>query len=440
MSAKSQRLGRIEGEMQRVLSTLVSREVRDPRVGNVTITTVSVAPDMSTARIFFVPFASKHTPEEVMEGLNRASGFLRGALGRALSLRHAPKLEFIYDQQIENADKLTRLIDGAVKSDQHEPDDSSRTSSACRTASSCSTSPRASRRTARCSACARHIGAASAGHVGTLDPMATGMLPLCLDEATKVIAEIESGAKCYEFTVQLGARTDTGDAEGQVVEEQPVPPLDAAAHRSGARAVSAARSQQVPPMYSALKREGRPLYELARQGIEVERAARTIEIRQLELARRSGPTRCDLLCECAKGTYIRVLGEDIARALGTCGHLIQLRRTWVEPFREHAHGLARSGPGRGGASERLLPPDAALQRLARRPGSRPSRSARCGMGRRWCGSDRSRAGAGRRVRALRSGGGVPGPGRAAARWPAAAAAPDAASALNVSLGFAGPFL
>ena len=84
MSAKSQRLGRIEGEMQRVLSTLVSREVRDPRVGNVTITTVSVAPDMSTARIFFVPFASKHTPEEVTEGLNRASGFLRGAIGRAL--------------------------------------------------------------------------------------------------------------------------------------------------------------------------------------------------------------------------------------------------------------------------------------------------------------------------------------------------------------------
>jgi ribosome-binding factor A len=122
MSAKSQRLGRIEGEMQRVLSTLVAREVRDPRVGNITVTAVNVAPDMSTARIFFVPFASKHTPEEVAEGLNRASGFLRGAIGRALSLRHAPKLEFIYDQQIENADKLTRLIDGAVKSDKHEPD------------------------------------------------------------------------------------------------------------------------------------------------------------------------------------------------------------------------------------------------------------------------------------------------------------------------------
>jgi ribosome-binding factor A len=122
MSAKSQRLGRIEGEMQRVLSTLVAREVRDPRVGNITLTSVSVAPDMSTARIFFVPFGDKHTPEEVTEGLNRASGFLRGELGRALQLRHAPRLEFVYDQQIERADKLTQLIDGAVKSDQRDPD------------------------------------------------------------------------------------------------------------------------------------------------------------------------------------------------------------------------------------------------------------------------------------------------------------------------------
>ena len=114
--------------------------------------------------------------------------------------------------------------------------------------------------------------------------MATGMLPLCLDEATKVIAEIESGAKCYEFTVQLGARTDTGDAEGAgrraaAGSARSMP----RAIEAGAGAVSAACRQQVPPMYSALKREGRPLYELARQGIEVERAARTIEIRRLEL-------------------------------------------------------------------------------------------------------------------------------------------------------------
>ena len=118
MNAKTQRLARIEGEMQRVLSTLVSREVRDPRVGNVTLTAINVAPDLSSARVFFVPFGDKHTPDEVAQGLNRAAGFLRGEVGRALALRHAPKLEFVYDQQIEHADKLSRLIDGAVKSDQ----------------------------------------------------------------------------------------------------------------------------------------------------------------------------------------------------------------------------------------------------------------------------------------------------------------------------------
>jgi tRNA pseudouridine55 synthase len=202
------------------------------------------------------------------------------------------------------------------------------------------------------------FGAKSAGHVGTLDPMATGMLPLCLDEATKVIAEVESGGKCYEFTVALGVRTDTGDAEGEVVERQPVPPLDAArvaAALAGFRGVQ----KQVPPMYSALKRDGRPLYELARQGIEVERAARTIEIRRLELVALR-ETSLDLVCECAKGTYIRVLGEDLARSLGTVGHLTRLHRAWVEPFKdlpmwELESALAGAGRGQG-----LLPPDTPL--------------------------------------------------------------------------------
>lgn len=203
--------------------------------------------------------------------------------------------------------------------------------------------------------------AASAGHVGTLDPMATGMLPLCLDEATKVIAEIESGAKCYEFTVQLGARTDTGDAEGRVVQELPVPALDGAQIELVLTAFRG-KLQQVPPMYSALKREGRPLYELARQGLEVERAARTIDIHRLELIDFAG-NALRLICECAKGTYIRVLGEDISRALGTCGHLIQLRRLWVEPFRaapmvELAAVLEAAVSG-----EYLQAPDVALQAL-----------------------------------------------------------------------------
>jgi tRNA pseudouridine55 synthase len=208
----------------------------------------------------------------------------------------------------------------------------------------------------------RAYGADSAGHVGTLDPMATGMLPICLDEATKVIAEIESGAKCYEFTVELGARTDTGDADGEVVERSAVPTLDAA-QVSAVLARFHGVQQQVPPMYSALKRDGRPLYELARRGVEVERAPRNIEIRRLELVGLR-PDSMDLVCECAKGTYIRVLGEDIAGALGTLGHLTRLHRAWVEPFRDmpmqslEAALAGAESPGQG-----LLRPDAALQSL-----------------------------------------------------------------------------
>jgi tRNA pseudouridine55 synthase len=210
----------------------------------------------------------------------------------------------------------------------------------------------------------RAFNASSAGHVGTLDPMATGMLPLCLDEATKVIAEIESGAKAYEFTIQLGARTDTGDAEGTIVEEAPVPRLEVSEIE---RVLARFRGvqQQVPPMYSALKQAGRPLYELARKGIEVERVARQIDIRELTLVR-AGDTTLELACECAKGTYIRVLGEDIAKALGTMGHLTRLRRAWVQPFRGMPMvTLEAALEGAAGGQDMLLPPDSALQGVPR---------------------------------------------------------------------------
>lgn len=113
--ASKPRHRRIEGELQRALSELVSREVKDPRVGSVTITEVKIAPDMSSARVYFTPFASKHSPEEVLEGLTRAGGFLRGEVGRRLGLRHAPKLEFEFDDSFEKAAKLTALIDRAPK-------------------------------------------------------------------------------------------------------------------------------------------------------------------------------------------------------------------------------------------------------------------------------------------------------------------------------------
>jgi ribosome-binding factor A len=127
------RTQRIESEIQRVLASLIAREVKDPRVGNVTITAVSVAPDMGSARVFFIPFASLHPAEEVHAGLTRAAGFLRGELGRRLALRHAPRLEFVFDESVDDAARLTHLIDQAVAEDRADPDAESAQSSAAPT-------------------------------------------------------------------------------------------------------------------------------------------------------------------------------------------------------------------------------------------------------------------------------------------------------------------
>jgi tRNA pseudouridine55 synthase len=173
-------------------------------------------------------------------------------------------------------------------------------------------------------------GREKAGHVGSLDPLATGMLPVCLGEATKVAGDILAGRKCYRFSIGLGVATSTGDTEGAVTQSAPVPALEAAAVQAVlGRFVGA--QQQVPPMYSAIKREGQPLYKLARQGVQVPRAARAIEIFELVLlGLRAASIELEMLC--SKGTYVRVLAQDLASALGTCGHVTGLRRLYVEPF------------------------------------------------------------------------------------------------------------
>jgi tRNA pseudouridine55 synthase len=176
----------------------------------------------------------------------------------------------------------------------------------------------------------RHLQAEKAGHAGTLDPMATGMLPLCFGQATKACGTLLGRRKAYRATVRLGSATDTGDADGQVIAAAPVPGFDAVALEQALAGLRGGRLQ-VPPMYSALKRDGRPLYELARRGEEVERTARPITIESLVVLDRSGD---DLEIEvvCSKGTYIRVLAEEIAARLGSRAHLCALRRLWVEPF------------------------------------------------------------------------------------------------------------
>lgn len=170
----------------------------------------------------------------------------------------------------------------------------------------------------------RLFNADKAGHTGTLDPMATGLLPLCFGEATKFSQTLLDADKGYDAVLQLGVTTDTGDAEGAVLENCPV-----AVSRDQVDAAIARYTgtiEQVPPMYSALKRDGKPLYELARQGIEVERLARQITIHEITVNRFEG-TLLDISVLCTKGTYIRTLAQDIGAALGCGAHLVGLRRT-----------------------------------------------------------------------------------------------------------------
>jgi tRNA pseudouridine55 synthase len=207
----------------------------------------------------------------------------------------------------------------------------------------------------------RLFDARKAGHTGNLDPFATGLLPICLGEASKTAAFMLDADKTYRATAHLGVATNTGDTEGEVTREVPVPALDAAAIEA-AMATLTGEIDQVPPMYSALKRDGRPLYELARQGVEVERAPRRVIIHRLELRSWAEPFLEFEVC-CSKGTYVRVLAEDLAAGLGTSAHLSALRRTEVAPF--DARGMVtleelQRAAEAGTLGDHLLPVDAGL--------------------------------------------------------------------------------
>jgi tRNA pseudouridine55 synthase len=172
----------------------------------------------------------------------------------------------------------------------------------------------------------RLFNAKKAGHTGTLDPLATGLLPLCFGEATKFSQDLLEADKTYESTLKLGERTATGDAEGEVVESRPVECDEPAV--SAVLARFRGEILQVPPMYSALKRDGKPLYEYARAGETLEREARAVTIHSLEMTDCALPY-VTIRVTCSKGTYVRTLGEDIGEALGCGAHLTMLRRTGV---------------------------------------------------------------------------------------------------------------
>ena len=171
----------------------------------------------------------------------------------------------------------------------------------------------------------RLFSANKAGHTGNLDPLASGVLPICLGEATKLSGYLLDADKAYEVECQLGVVTDSGDADGEVIETLAIPVFDAQVLQSVV-AQFIGEQEQVPPMFSALKYQGQPLYKLARQGIEVERKSRRICIYGIEILQCTADS-FRLAVRCSKGTYIRTLVEDISHKLGTGGHVTMLRRT-----------------------------------------------------------------------------------------------------------------
>ena len=213
----------------------------------------------------------------------------------------------------------------------------------------------------------RAFNADKAGHTGTLDPMATGLLPICLGEATKYSQDLLEADKSYIAQVKFGSRTDTGDAEGQIIEVLPLPAFaDEFAIKVALDALLPKFTgpiTQVPPMYSALKRDGKPLYEYARAGIELERAPREITIHAIRWTNVNWP-EATLEVSCSKGTYIRVLAEDIGNTLGCGAHLVGLRRTEVGHLNlEQSFTMESIQQGLQDSSSYILPVDALLQTL-----------------------------------------------------------------------------
>lgn len=194
------------------------------------------------------------------------------------------------------------------------------------------------------------LSAQKAGHAGTLDPAATGVLAVALGEATKTVPYIAEALKCYRFLVTFGAATTTDDAEGRVTETAGARPTD----DQIAAALPAFRGEilQVPPQFSAVKVEGERAYDLAREGVEMDLAARPLWVERLEMVARPDPDHVELEMVCGKGGYVRAIARDLGRALGCLGHVQWLRRSWSGPFRAEA-GLSLDEIDRMAKTEEL---------------------------------------------------------------------------------------
>jgi len=339
---RSQRQQRV-GELIRhsVADVFMRGELRDPDLAGVsiTVTEVTVSPDLKNATAWVMPLGGDGK-QVVEDALNRCASYIRGQLSRSAALKFTPRLSFQIDPSFDNAAHVDSLLSQpSVQRDLEQDPTPSGT-----------TSPLARRRKGNpihgwlvldkplglssnqaLGKARRLFNAAKAGHGGTLDPLASGVLPVAFGEATKLVSYAMDGSKTYAFDITWGAQTSTDDAEGETVAESDLRPTADAIEQVLPQFTGTI--EQTPPAYSAIKVDGERAYKLARAGEEVDLPSRDVEIYGLRLTGSSDDT-ASLEVDCGKGTYVRSLARDIALALGTVGHVSALRRTRVGPFTE----------------------------------------------------------------------------------------------------------
>ncbi|MXP49265.1 tRNA pseudouridine(55) synthase TruB [Pantoea sp. Eser] len=335
---------RVSQELQKEIAMILQREIKDPRLGMmVTVSGVEVSRDLAYAKVF-VTFLNDKDEEAVknrLKALKEASGYIRILLGKAMRLRIVPELTFFYDNSLIEGMRMSDLVSSVVKNDAERrgPDATGERRGGVMSR------PRRRGRDVHgvllldkpqgvssndvLQKVKRIFNANRAGHTGALDPLATGMLPICLGEATKFSQYLLDFDKRYRVIARLGERTDTSDADGNVVQTRPV--SFSQAELDTALESFRGETLQVPSMFSALKHQGRPLYEYARQGIEIAREPRPITVYELQFIRWEGD-ELELEIHCSKGTYIRTIIDDVGEKLGCGAHVIMLRRVQVARY------------------------------------------------------------------------------------------------------------
>ena len=332
------------------LADMLTRgEVHDPVIEGhlITVPEVRMTADLRLATIYVMPLGG-HDKQDVLPRSSATSGSLRGEIARRVNLKFAPDIRFPLDERFDEAERIEKLLrTPAVRRDlDNNADDEIERDQRRRGAQR----PKVKREkrdvhgwlvldkpvgmtsTHAVSVVKRLFQAKRAGHAGTLDPLASGLLPIALGEATKTVPFVMEGRKVYHFTVRWGEERDTDDAEGRITTISSERPTAAAIRALLPRFTGPI--EQVPPHFSAVKIAGERAYDLAREGETVELAPRPVEIHRLDWIATPDPDHAILAAECGKGTYVRALARDLGRLLGCFGHVAALRRTAVGPFTE----------------------------------------------------------------------------------------------------------